>query len=369
MSEKIQVSNISSVDKNFVVPGIGNMEILFRNVSQEPFCVEGLPWAARNPMVFSRAHADFTEKNTNSGVMILVNHTAGACVRFCSDSSVVVLRGKLACSFDMNHMPRTGSSGFDCYRKLSGQKLIFHKSYGPEAGIVEFKTLIGENKERKMYDWQINFPLYGGVEFLEIGLTPDARLAAPAAHAIAKPILFYGSSITQGGCASRPGNCYPAMLCRSLDAPQINLGFSGSAQGEDIVAQAIRHLDMSVMVYDYDHNAPSIEHLARTHERFFRIIREAQELLPVVMISRCDYDSNPELSSQRREIIRTTWQNAVKQGDKHVYFIDGETLFGSSMRDSCTVDGCHPNDLGFYRMYEHILPVVQQALQEDERTK
>ena len=203
---------------------------------------------------------------------------------------------------------------------------------------------------------------------LEIGIPAGYKLEAPTPHKVSKPILFSGSSITQGGCASRPGNQYSSMLCRKLDAPQINLGFSGSGKGEIALAQEIAKLKLSAFVMDYDHNAPDPEHLQKTHEVFFQAIRSVQKDLPVIMMSKCDY-SPTAANDLRREIIRTTSLNAVRNGDKHVYYIDGETLFGKNMRDACTVDGCHPNDLGFFRMYKHVLPVLKKALKEGKNSK
>jgi hypothetical protein len=196
---------------------------------------------------------------------------------------------------------------------------------------------------------------------VEVGIEKTATLQAPAAHKVDKPVLFYGSSITQGGCASRPGNNYTSMLCRAVDAEQINMGFSGSARGEDSMAEAIASLDLAVFVYDYDHNAPSDEHLTATHERFFKIIRAKNPELPVIMMNRCDYYDNVTCRN-RRDIVRKTYENAIASGDKKVWFIDGESLFEGDLRDACTVDACHPNDLGFFRMYAKVLPVLKDAL-------
>ena len=193
------------------------------------------------------------------------------------------------------------------------------------------------------------------------------RILPPLAHKVEAPILFYGSSITQGGCASRPGNTYSSMLCRAVDAEQINLGFSGSGRGEEAIAEAIAGLELSAFIMDYDHNALSAEHLRATHGPFFHIIRAAQPELPVIMMSACDIrpsvarDPESELPL-RRDIIRRTFLRAVGGGDRNVYFIDGESLFGREMHDACTVDGCHPNDLGFFRMYKRILPTLIKAL-------
>jgi hypothetical protein len=118
-------------------------------------------------------------------------------------------------------------------------------------------------------------------------------------------------------------------------------------------------LEMSVFVCDYDHNAPNPEHLEATHERFFKIVRARRPELPIVMVSKPDFNKGDE---RRRAVIRRTWENALAAGDRNAYFVDGETLFGTKDRDCCTVDGCHPEDLGFYRMAENIHPALRKAL-------
>ena len=141
----------------------------------------------------------------------------------------------------------------------------------------------------------------------------------------------------------------------------VNFGFSGSARGEPAMARLIATVDMSVFVMDYDHNAPTAGHLEQTHEPFFRIVREARPELPVVIVSSPSINANPSRWTERREIVRRTYENALSRGDTRVWFVDGETLFGTTDRDGCTVDGVHPNDLGFMRMAKAIRPPVEAA--------
>ena len=114
---------------------------------------------------------------------------------------------------------------------------------------------------------------------------------------------------------------------------------------------------------DYDHNAPSVDHLKETHEPFFRRIREKNPDLPVVMLTKPDYDYDAR-GAERRAIIRATYENAVAAGDKNVYFVDGETYFGSEDRELCTVDRVHPNDIGHYRMAAMVEPIIKKILEE-----
>ena len=366
--------DISRIDWNFSVNRADENGFLFRDVKLPPFSLEGLPWFEENHQAYYRLPLRYTEKEINSHALTLCHHTSGVCLRFRSDSPELKIRAKLAYSCDMSHMPRAGSAGFDCYRKLPGGKLLHIFTILPSPGQVDLLAQIGSNPEGKLCEWVVNFPLYGGVEQVEIGFREGSRLLPPRPHKVEAPVLFYGSSITQGGCASRPGNTYSAMLCRKVDAEQINLGFAGSGRGEIAVATAIASLKLSAFVMDYDHNAPDPEYLEKTHEPFFRTVREACPDLPVIFMSMCDFRSrmlhNPSGGYiRRRQIIRNTYEHALASGDSLVYFIDGEKLFGNEMHDACMVDGCHPNDLGFYRMYKHVLPVLKKALKAGRERK
>ena len=148
---------------------------------------------------------------------------------------------------------------------------------------------------------------------------------------------------------------------RAVDAPMINLGFSGSAKGEEEMARLIASLDISVFVYDYDHNAPNPEHLANTHEKFFKIIRKAKPDLPVIMLSKItSFAQNADL---RRAHIKRTYDNAVAAGDEKVWLIDGRSFVKGVDPAHWTVDNVHPNDYGFWLMYRGVLPVLERALQ------
>ena len=163
-----------------------------------------------------------------------------------------------------------------------------------------------------------------------------------------KPFVTYGSSITQGGCASRSGNAYPSILSRRFSYDHINLGFSGSARAEDAIIEYLANLDMSFFIYDYDYNAPSNEHYAATHEKLFKAVRAAKPDLPILILTRPHYYLN-SVGVARREIALKTYENAIAAGDKRVWFMDGPQLM-ALCKDEGTVDNCHPTDFGFASM-------------------
>jgi len=198
------------------------------------------------------------------------------------------------------------------------------------------------------------------IENIEISVPDEAKVEEPTPYKYGKA-LYYGSSITEGGCCCNVTNNYNALLSRWLDMDYYNFGFSGNAKGELEMADYINTIDMSLFVLDYDHNAPDAEHLKNTHEPFFKRIREKHPTLPILILSRPDFNCD-ESGDKRREIIMQTYINAVESGDENVYFIDGETFFGTTDRELCTIDRVHPNDLGFYRMANVILPVMKKML-------
>jgi hypothetical protein len=203
--------------------------------------------------------------------------------------------------------------------------------------------------ERKMRLITINMPSYAGIKTMKIGIAKDAKISHAPDYTLEKPIVFYGSSITNGAAASRPGMTYEARLSRELDANYINLGFGGLCKGEPQMAEYISGLDMSIFVMDYDHNAKSVEYLASTHEPFFKTVRKNHPDMPIVLISRPNY--SPDVA-ERFAVIKATYDNAKANGDENVYLIDGREFFGAD--NDLTVDGIHPTDLGFYFMAKRI---------------
>lgn len=221
-------------------------------------------------------------------------------------------------------------------------------------------------KESQMEDITIWLPRNEIISNVEISVNDYAEVLPPTPYKYSKPILYYGSSITEGGCCASVTGGYNAIISRHLDVDYYNLGFSGNAKGDMNMAEFISGVEMSVFVYDYDHNAPTVEHLAATHEPFFKRIREAQPDLPIVMMTRPAITYTDD-HKKRREVVCATYENALKAGDKNVYFVDGETFFGDSDRELCTLDRVHPNDLGFAKMASVVEPVIQYILEKGEK--
>jgi hypothetical protein len=350
---------IEDIDVNFKAASLNGMDLVFANALERPFELSGFAWYSKERKL-CRLPSNLTPV-INDGVKNLVWHTAGGMIRFRSDSNLIAIRADIESMYEIPRMPRLTSGGFDLYIG-TGREKRFVRPAPPSNGAMKVEALIDSGLPGgSLRDWTVYMPPYGRPGSMEIGVLPGFAVKAPTPFSIPKPIAFYGSSITQGACASRPGNCYTNILARWMDAPVVNLGFAGSARGDKAIAEAIASLELSAFVLDYAHNAPNPKHLEETHEPFFRIVREKQPELPIVIVSKCDFFPNEDCI-KRREIIKATWRRAIERGDRNTYFVDGETLFGTADRDACTVDGCHPNDLGFYRMAENIIPTLRKAL-------
>lgn len=347
------MNDISKIDKNFNVKEADENGIIYYNCLETPFKVYGLMPPTESEPYFKRI-PDFVAKATSEGVTNLAKKAAGGRVRFITNSKTVAIRAKMSAISRMPHFTLCGSAGFDMYADNR-----YYKTFTPPYDMVDGYSSSLSFNDDKVREITINFPLYSRVDSLEIGLDKDAVINAANGYEITPPVVYYGSSITQGGCASRPGTCYQHIITRRLSCDHINLGFSGNARGEDAIANYIAGLEMSAFVYDYDHNAPNPEHLENTHERMFKTIRKAHPDLPVVMVTAPDRTNG---RAKQKDIIMQTYLNAKNSGDRNVYFIDGGAMMDIFGDDNGTVDACHPNDLGFACMAKAIGDCLEKIL-------
>ena len=336
---------IQEIDKNFKADLLKIREdIEWFDVREAPFDIYGL-FDPKNTPYFCRMDPEVA-KQVNEGVAFLYRHTSGGRIKFRTDSPYIAIHSEQPLQY-MPHMPFTGSSGYDLYSCNCGNYRYICTFRPEDVNATAFDWQRDLNGE--LNDYVLNMPLYNDVNNIYIGLKKGCTLEHGSKYTFKKPIGYYGSSITQGGCASRPGNLYQGIISRRFDADYINFGFSGNGKGEPIMAEYIAKQDMCAFVLDYDHNAPSTQHLRDTHLPFYKTIRSAHPDIPIIIVSAPDY-----YHKERVEVIRDTYRYALGQGDKNVSFLCGYDIIGDDCRDVCFVDGLHPNDLGFYRMAKAI---------------
>ena len=358
-NNKTKEYDSNMIHKNADVNGL----IYYDVRKEEKFDVYGF-YDYRNTSRFQRLPDDVAE-NVSENVKALHLETAGGRVRFSTDSQKISIKVKFSAIGPNARTPMLGICGFDLYVDTPFTSR-FRSPFTPPNTVEDEYEISIQFPEKMRRNYTLNFPYHACIDDLYIGLDGDACVGKGLKYINEKPLVFYGSSITHGSCASRPGMIYENILSRRLNLDYLSFGFSGSAHGERNIAEYMAGLDMEMFICDYDYNASSIEELIATHKPMYEIIRERHPHIPYLMISKPDFGYRQEYAYKSREVIFDTYRYAGEQGDKNVYYIDGSSFFRSRNWDDYTVDTVHPNDAGFIKMADAIEPIIQKALSKTD---
>jgi lysophospholipase L1-like esterase len=296
------------------------------------------------------------EKIVRAPVWDLSHHSAGMSVRFVTNAATISarwsLRGK---RLEMPHMPATGVSGVDLYVKSDGR--WNYLGTGRPTLVERNVGVLIRDLEPIEREFRVYLPLYNGLEKLEIGVPSGATFKPAPPAAASKPVVFYGTSITQGGCASRPGMAYPAIVGRMLNLPTVNLGFSGNGKTEPELANLLAELDPAAYVLDSLANLET----AQVDERlpsFVETLREKHPTTPIVLLESVPYPDKTLVAKRNtrfigsNDIVRRIYNERREKGDRRIYYVPSHSFLG--LDGEGTVDGVHPTDLGFQRMADSL---------------
>jgi len=333
--------------------------------------IEGKGWTDTK-VFFDRLPAK-AEGVVRGEVWNLSRDSAGLCVRFTTDATTISARWSLTSTrLAMPHMPATGVSGLDLYvRSAAGWRWL---AVGQPERARDNTAVLAKGLPPGRREYLLYLPLYNGVSSVEIGVPGESKLENGPARAVdrRKPIVFYGTSITQGGCASRPGMAHVAIVGRHLDRPVINLGFSGNGLMEPELAALLAELDPAVYVLDCLPNMTA--KLVRERvEPFVRPLRKAHPTTPIVLAEDRTYANAPIVPAQRernstsRAELKAAYDRLKAAGVGNLHYLTGETQLGDDGED--TVDGSHPTDLGFYRMASAFGKVLAPLLGEQREVR
>ena len=325
---------------------------------------------------YDRLPSNVTE-NVNGGVRGMKSHTSGMQFRFVTDSRRLAFKWvPTSPVLAMDHMPATGKSGIDVYRQDADGKWRYVKTG---------RITNGKNGGYLTISWQpgepclVNLPLYNGIKSFSLGISKNAKVEAlgPRKSGIDKPVVFYGTSITHGGCASRPGLAFPSIVGRDLDVPIVNLGFSGSGRMEFEMSEHLAAIDASCYVLDCLWNMGGARNLkerseadlrnvklgpgvvVRTrYEKFIRNLRRLRPDVPIVMAEACDvYCKGPNVNDL---FIKGLYDRLVAEGWKNLVYLPKDGMYDGDVEG--TVDGVHPNDIGMMSMSKAFGKAVKKAL-------
>ena len=292
------------------------------------------------------------EKLVRPDVWNLSHNSAGLCVRFVTTARSLRCQWALrSANLDMPHMPATGVSGVDLYARLAGGwRFVANGRPTAQTNEAEFGLPAGAS------EYRLYLPLYNGVSSVKLAV-PEGQTLTAATPSTTKPVVVYGTSIVQGGCASRPGLASVALAGRLLDVPTINLGFSGNAKSEPEVADLLAELDPSVFVLDPLWNMTPDEVSGRIAP-LVRRLRTARPTTPILLVE--DSQVFNQVPTGKGKLLRGIYDALRAEGVGGLSFLSADGMLGTDGEG--TVDGCHPNDLGFERQAQAYVGALKPLL-------
>ncbi|MDR0541965.1 MAG: SGNH/GDSL hydrolase family protein [Dysgonamonadaceae bacterium] len=297
----------------------------------------------------------------------LGQNSAGLAVRFRSNSTAIAARWDVLLNRTMNHMTAAGIKGLDLYCLEDG-KWIFVNSGRPGAGKHSEATIVS-NMQAVDREYMLYLSLYDGVTALEIGVDSLASIGQPQVDLPVrnKPVVCYGTSILQGGCATRPGMAHTSILSRRFNREFINLGFSGNAKLDYEIAEVIAGVDASLYILDFVPNA-TVDEMNEKAIRFYSIIRNRRPNVPIIFVEdplftpiRFDRRMAEEVL-RKNETIHRIVKELQDRGDKRICLLSSNDMLGHD--GEATVDGIHFTDLGFVRYAELLYPVIKRHIEK-----
>ncbi len=324
--------------------------------------VEGREWpSAERLRYFDRLPAE-AEKTVTQAVWNLSRDSAGMMVRFKTDAGALHVHYKVAKAvLGMPHMPATGVSGVDLYARDEAGKWRWVQVTRPAA--QEIKTELIKGLAPGMREYAAYLPLYNGVEFLEIGVPKGAHFEGLAPRT--KPVVFYGTSITHGACASRPGMVHTAILGRRLDLPVANLGFSGNGRMDAAVGAFLAQVDAAAYVIDCLPNMGP-DAVALKCVPLVLQLRAAKPGTPILLVEDRRFTNDwitpakAKFHDDNHAALRNAFETLQKQGVSNLYYIPGDALYGTDSEGA--TDASHASDLGFMRQADVFEPFLRKAL-------
>jgi len=298
-------------------------------------------------------------------------NTAGKAFRFRTDSRAVAVRYQLLYNAHMMHMADTGIKGTCLYiwdeDTRSWQFVNCNRPSSNNENVIQRKVLV-DRLDGKMHEYMLYLPLYDGVQWCEIGVDSTATLTQPALNSPrqGKKLVFYGTSILHGGCASHPGMVATSIIQRDLDIECVNIGISGEGKMDYCMARAMATIpDVAAYILDPIPNCTKDMCDTLTYE-FVNILRRARPDVPIIMVEGQMY-SYAKYSGfyskylpQKNYEFHKNYLRLRAENPKNLYYVDCKGLYGPN--NDGTVDGIHLTDLGFWYYAQKLEPYLKAVL-------
>lgn len=356
--------SIEEIDPNFKQAAPVDNALCWHSANDKSFTIRGLAWRVENEGSFCRL-PHRAQHIVRPEVWSLAQAPASGRVCFSTNSTRLAVRFANHRPANMPHFAVTGSDGLFIYEGEPSWENPWQMA-APVIGQANCEKEIAKNLTPRMRTFTIYLPLYAPLKTLEIGLDADASIEPPPPCRLDKPLVFYGTSITQGGCASTAGGDFVSAVGRSLNLDVINLGFSGNGRGEPELARLIAEIDAAAFILDYCANT-SAEGLDETLPVFIDILRTAHPATPIVLLSKIHYYGellsceSRRANERLRDVVIKHYTQRRQATDDNIHFIDGWALVGAG-EDLALVDGVHPTSQGFALMANRLRHPLRHVL-------
>lgn len=336
-------------------------DLKYFDARQFPLLGTAAPNQARNSYV---RLPDSLKGKIPESLWSLGNNSAGMSIRFASDATQIGVKFKTATRFEMNHMTYTGIHGADLYVLADNGKWEFVGAARPAMSKNDVKVTIMSNMKKKQREYMLFLPLYDGLDSLYVGVDSLSEVVQPqlviSRH---RPVVTYGTSVTQGGCATRPGMVHTNIIQRELNREVINLGFSGNGQLHAEVAEVMASVEAGIYIIDCLPNCTS-KTLQERLLPFVEILRKARPEVPILFLespyfplTRLDAEVNKTIT-EKNATYKQLFNQLKAKGEKNIYYLDGHRILEDNW--DYTIDNYHFTDLGFTHFAKVLIPLIKK---------
>ena len=345
------------------VSGMSAKDMIYHDATKFPL----YGTAVKNDSVTFTRLPDSLKSKVRKELYDLGTNTAGMFIRFSSNAKKMKVKWNSTFNIEMNHMAPSGIRGFDIYTLMDDGSWEFVAPARPVVNKKHSVATVFSDMKPGMREYIMLFPLYDGADSVYIGVDSAAVLEMPKVDLPKreKPVVIYGTSITQGACASRPGMCHTNMLVRDLNREVYNLGFSGNGRFDLEVAEVMTSVDAGLYVIDCLPNN-KVNEVREKIDPFFQYLRTRRPDVPVLFVESPMFPGymfdmkEGDTLNEKNAALREYYEKLKKQGVKNIYYFEAKNILTEDRQG--TVDGYHFTDLGFYRFEKKILPVIKKIL-------